>query len=95
MTRLVCVPVEPTEEQEDGGAEDYVPWIEQQETGKKIGVGEQCKNVYRAMVNTAPPLPPDLQEALELAKKVLADLGSDDEHIQLARALLKSHGREG
>jgi len=55
---------------------------------------DRWKDAYKAMLAAAPPLPPDIEEALELAKKVLADLGSDDEHIQLARALLKSHGRE-
>jgi len=76
---LRCVPVEPTEEM-------ISAWLHNP---------AQAKNTYAAMLAAAPPLPPDLEEALKVAKfyaNLPLTLGG--ERVQLARALLKSHGRE-
>jgi len=82
MTKLVCVPVEPTEEMLQAGGE----------------LAMRPNMSYSLMLAAAPPLPPDIREALELAKGFVETAYGNmtyEQGREVARALLKSHGREG
>jgi hypothetical protein len=108
MTKLRCVPVEPTETQQLAGHRirvRHLPGTDQSYAG--------TDEIYSAMLAAAPPPPSDISEALELAKEFIADpdkraqvkvqlavsgypMVADmiDEAISVSRALLRSWGRE-
>ena len=78
---LRCVPVEPTDEMFIAGTTRKSP-----------------QNIWELMLATAPPPPADIAEALEVATgyvTIESKLSVEQYHATvLARALLKSWGRE-
>ena len=90
MTKLRCVPVEDLEALQ--AQRDIFE-------GNSEGALDEIEHRVKNMLAVAPPPPPDIAEALELAKAVMdykwgVEKMPSTETYTLARALLKSWGRE-
>lgn len=94
MTEYVCLPRVADWRMEDAG--------HRKNTYNRWGNRNTEGDIYEAMVAAAPPLPPDLLEAVELANEYKDENVSPStmcivlsHRARLARALLKATGLEG